>query len=179
MRFGLLALGGWLVSAVLMVAVSWSAISVVRGAVVPETVVTSGLPVPDETSGPPASSAAPSAAPSARPSPTAAATGRSVSASGVGGTVVVRCVDGVPRFVSQIPRQGFWVDSEDSPGEVRFSSDDHRTDVKASCAGTEPRVEVEEEDRDDNSGPGGGDDDNSGPGGGDGDNSGPGGGDGD
>lgn len=162
MRFGLLALGGWLVSAVLMVAVSWSAISVVRGAVVPETVVASGLPVPDETSGPPTSSAAPSA----RPSPTSGPTGRSVSAGGTGGTVVVRCVGGVPRFVSRIPRQGFRVDSEDSPGEVRFSSDDHRTDVKVSCAGTEPRVEVEEEDRGGNSGPGGGDD-NSGPGGGD------------
>ena len=87
----------------------------------------------------------------------------------------MRCVGGVPVVVSAIPKQGFSVEPDDSSGEVKFTSDGHRTEIKASCVGGEPRFTREEDDRGgDNSGPGG--DDNSGPGGGG--NSGPGGGDG-
>jgi hypothetical protein len=129
-----------------------------------ELSVAAGLPAPVETTAPPArTSPSPTASrPGASPSGTASPAGRAVSATGLGGSVVVRCRGGVPVFVSRIPRQGYSVEN-DSPGEVRFRSDDHRTDVKVSCAGTEPQVRVEEED--DSSGPGGGDDDDSGPGG--------------
>ena len=86
----------------------------------------------------------------------------------------MRCTGGVPVVVRAIPKQGFSVKADDSPGEVKFTSGGHRTEIKASCVGGEPRFTREEDDRSgDNSGPGG--DDNSGPGGGG--NSGPGGGD--
>jgi hypothetical protein len=170
-RTGPLAVAGWVVAATLTLGVSWSAVQVVRGAVAPEELtVADGLPVPTET----ATGASPSPTatrPSPSPSPSATApAGRTVTGTGTGGTVVVRCRDGAPVFVSRIPRSGFTVQTE-SPVEVRFRSDGHRTDMEASCAGTTPRVRVKEDDRgggdDDDSGPGGDDDDDSGPGGGD------------
>jgi uncharacterized membrane protein YgcG len=171
-RTGPLAVAGWIVAATLTLGASWSAVQVVRGAVAPEDLAVSPsdtLPVPAETTSVAAS-----------PSPTATPAGRSASKTGTGGTVVVRCVDGVPQLVRRIPRQGFAVEVDDSPGEVKFSSDGHRTEIKATCVGGFPQFTVEEDDRDDdnggNRGPGGGGDGggNSGPGGG---NSGPGGGD--
>ena len=179
-RTGPLAAAGWLVAATLTVAVSWSAVQVVRSAVAPQELsgaLPTALPAADE---PAATSPSGSARPSAtapRPGTTAPAgpaAGRAVSASGVGGTVVVRCVGGVPQLVSAIPRQGFAVDADDTPGEVTFESDEHRTEIKASCAGSVPRVVVEEKGgRGGNSGPGG--DSGSGGDSGRGGNSGPGG----
>ena len=48
--------------------------------------------------------------------------------------------------------------ADDSPGEVKFTSGDHRTEIKASCAGGELRFTVAEDDHHGggNSGPGGG-----------------------
>jgi hypothetical protein len=173
-RTGPLAVAGWIVAATLTLGASWSAVQVVRSAVAPDDLAVSGtdtLPVPTETT----SAAASPTTPSPTATPTATPAGRTASKSGTGGTVVVSCVDGVPQLVRRIPRQGFAVEVDDSPGEVKFSSDGHRTEIKATCVGGQPRFTVEEDDRDDddgNRGPGGGG--NSGPGGG---NSGPGGGD--
>ncbi|HZB48925.1 MAG TPA: hypothetical protein VE547_07500 [Mycobacteriales bacterium] len=171
MRTGPLAVAGWVVAAALTLGVSWSAMSAVRTAVAPADLA-SGLPAPDETSSGPAGTSAPAPTSSApRPGPTAttpAAT--ALTRTGIGGTIRVRCTAGGLELASVIPRQGFTADLDDSPGEVKFTSDGHRTEMRASCAGGRPQVRVEEDDR-------GGDDDNSGPGGGG--NSGPGGGDGD
>jgi hypothetical protein len=161
MRTGPLAAAAWVVAATLTLGASWSAVQVVRSAVAaPDLAVSSddGLPVPTE----PAGSATPTpsgsrATPTTPTATTPAAT--TASASGTGGTVVVRCVGGVPQLVSRIPKQGFTVEVDDSPGEVKFSSDRHRTEIKATCTATGPRLTVEEDDRggDDNSGRGGGD----------------------
>jgi hypothetical protein len=165
-RTGPLAVAGWVVAATLTLGVSWSAVQVVRSAATPADLAvtsTDSLPVPTESS-----SAPPSATATAGPAPTPTVTpaGRSMARSGVGGTVVVRCTGGAAQLVRAIPKQGFTVDTDDSSVEVRFTSGDHRTEIKASCAGGEPRFTVEEDgDRGgDNSGPGGGG--NSGPGGG-------------
>ena len=161
MRTGPLAVAGWIVAATLTLGASWSAVQVVRSAVAPEDLAASGadtLPPPAEsTSSSPGGSGSPTS-PAPRPSATAPA-GRPASAGGVGGTVVVRCMDGVPQLVSRIPRQGFSVDVDDSPGEVKFTSADHRTEIKVSCVAGQPRFTVKEDDRGggDNSGPGGGD----------------------
>lgn len=151
-RFGLLAVGGWLVAAALMVGVSWSAISVVRGAVVPRTEVASGLPVPEETlpgtapATPAPTRPTPTAnptRPSPNPSPTAA-TGRAVLASGPGGTATVRCVDGVPTFLNITPRQGYTVKPDDDAGRVRFDgSSGARTEITATCTGDGAEAKVE------------------------------------
>jgi hypothetical protein len=126
-RIGLLALSGWIVAAVMTVAVSWSAIGVVKSSVVPQTkVVTSALPTPEET-GP--TSAAPT---SARPSPTLAAAS---SLSGQGGSVTARCTNGVPVIVQVIPQQGFGQERDDSNREVKLSSSDHRTEITIACSG--------------------------------------------
>jgi hypothetical protein len=160
MRTGPLAVAAWVVAATLTLGASWSAVQVVRSAVAPEDLAVSSadtLPVPAETSS--------SAASPTTPSRSAIPAGRTGSKSGTGGTVVARCVDGIPQLVRRIPRQGFAVDVDDSPGEVRFSSDSHRTEIKATCAGGQPQFTVEEDDRGGgNQGPGGGG--NSGPGGG-------------
>jgi len=146
-RTGLLAGAGWLVAAALTVGVSWSAISVVREAVVPQAAVAPGLPTPEETrpatTGPPAGGPAgtATATPTARPGSTA---GRVVLATGRGGTATVRCSGGVPEFVNLVPQQGYRVDRDDSGTEVEFSSPDHRTEITASCAGGIPRASVEE-----------------------------------
>jgi hypothetical protein len=163
MRTGPLAAAGWVVAAVLTLGVSWSAMGAVRTAVAPDDLAT-GLPAPDESS---SGSAGTTTAP--RPSPTATTPAvTSLTRSGVGGTVRVQCVGGVPKLVSVIPRQGFSVDEDDSPGEVKFDSGGHRTEVTASCAGSRPQIRVDEDDRggggDGDSGRGGG---NSGRGGGD------------
>src|SRR5215213_299628 len=161
MRTGSLAVAGWVVAAVLTLGVSWSAVQVVRSAVAPaDLAVSSGdsLPVPAE-------SGRGSPAPSRTVTPTAPATStapaspaaRTAATSGIGGSVVVRCAGGVPQLVSRIPKQGFTVEVDDSPGEVKFSSDRHRTEIKATCTATGPRLTVEENDRGgDNSGRGGG-----------------------
>ena len=164
MRTGSLAVAGWVVAAILTLGASWSAVQVVRSAVAPADLAvspTDSLPVPTESS-----TAPPSATATAGPAPTPTVTpaGRSISRGGVGGTVVVRCTGGAAQLVRAIPRQGFMVDTDNSSVEVKFTSGDHRTEIKASCAGGEPRFTVAEDDRgDDNSGPGGGG--NSGPGG--------------
>ena len=167
MRTGPLAVAGWVVAATLTLGVSWSAMQGIRTAVAPADLDVSAadsLPVPTETS-----TAAPTSAPtSASPRPSASPTAGTVTQVGVGGTIRVSCAGGVPRVVGAIPRQGFSVDVDDSPGEVKFTSGSHRTEMNASCAGGRPQVRVEEDDRgdggDDDSGRGGG---NSGRGGGD------------
>jgi hypothetical protein len=157
MRTGPLAVAGWVVAAALTLGVSWSAVQVVRSAVAPtDLAVSSGdsLPLPSESgSGSPAPSR--TGTPSAPATPAA----RTAAASGTGGSVVVRCVGGVPQLVSRIPKQGFTVEVDHSPGEVKFSSDRHRTEIKATCTTTGPRLTVEEDDRGGggNSGRGGGD----------------------
>lgn len=153
MKVGLLAVAGWLVAAVLMVGVSWSAISVVRTAVVPRTTVAGGLPVPVETP-----TAAPTAGATPTTTPTTTAGGRPVLATGRGGSATVRCVDGTPRFVNVTPRQGYSVHRDDGPGEVRFDGPSGaRTEITATCAGDTARTGVE-----DRAASGGGDDDDSG-----------------
>lgn len=147
-RIGLLALSGWIVAAVLTVGVSWSAITVVRESVVPQTQVASGsLPPPAETT-----SAAPAAA---RPSPTpTVAAARSVS--GQGGTVTARCTGGTPAISKIIPQQGFTAERDDSGREVQFRSSGHRTEITIACAGGRPTFSTEEK------AIGGGGDDNGG-----------------
>jgi hypothetical protein len=157
MRTGPLAAAAWVVAATLTLGVSWSAVQVVRGAVAPQDLEVSsgdGLPVPTE----PDRSATPSGPRPTTTTPAAPVTD-TASASGIGGTVVVRCVGGVPRLVSRIPKQGFTVKVDDSPGEVKFSSDRHRTQIKAACAAGKPQLTVEEDDHGGsggNSGRGGG-----------------------
>jgi hypothetical protein len=116
----------------------------------------------------------PTTAPSTPPSATSAAppasTGRTARKTSEGGTVTARCTTGgTLTLVNATPRQGFAADLDDAPAEVKFTSDDHRTEIGISCAGGVPRFAVEEDDdRGDNSGPGGGGSDdgsNSGPGG--------------
>jgi hypothetical protein len=166
MRTGPLAAAGWVVAATLTLGVSWSAMQAVRTAVAPEGLevsATESLPPPPETgSASPSRSTSP---PTPRPTAASPATA-TVTEVGVGGTVRVRCTGGVPELVSVYPKQGFAVDLDDSPGEVKFTSGGHRTEIKASCVRGEPVVSREEDDRGGgNSGPGGGGD-NSGPGGG-------------
>ena len=139
MRIGLLAIGGWLVAAVLTVGVSWSAISVVRDAVAAGPSVATALPTPDETAGPTATR---TTAPP-RPGPTTAAA-RIVSRTGQGGSVSVRCAGGRPEFVTVVPRQGYTVETDDSGDEVKLRSGSARTEFTASCAGGVPRVTVED-----------------------------------
>jgi uncharacterized membrane protein YgcG len=141
-RIGLLAISGWLVAAVLTVGISWSAISVVRDSVVRQTTVE--LPPPAET---------PTTATPTRPAPSPTA-GAAVSASGQGGSVVVRCVNGRPAFVNLHPQQDFTAIPDDSGAEVQFRSSDHRTEITATCSGNVPRTRVEE--RADGGGGGGG-----------------------
>jgi hypothetical protein len=155
-RIGLLAISGWLVAAALAVGISWSAIGVVRDSVGAGQPVSTALPAPSETS-------SPTAGPSSTP-PTAAPTvGALVTKVGQGGTVTARCVNGRPRLVSVVPRQGFQVESDDSGAEVQFRSSDHRTEVTVSCSGLTATVQVEEH----SSGGGGGDDNGGGDRGGD------------
>jgi hypothetical protein len=159
-RMGLLAVAGWLVAAVLMVVVSWSAIGVVRTAVVPGSAVATGLPTADETGSATARPTTP--APTTTRPPAAPA---AVVVTGAGGTATVRCTGGVPAFVNLSPRQGWSVDRDDSPGEVKFDNPSGaRTEIRVTCAGGTPRPVVEERaaDGDDDGGSrgrGGGDDD--------------------
>ena len=160
MRTGPLAVAGWVVAATLTLGVSWSAMQGVRSAVAPtdlDGTAADSLPVPTETTRPSSSAA---------PRPSASPTAVTVTQVGTGGTIRVSCAGGVPRVVSAIPKQGFSVEVDDSPGEVKFRSGGHRTEMTASCAGGRPQVRVEEDDwsgggddDDDNSGHGGGDDD--------------------
>jgi hypothetical protein len=163
-RIGLLAISGWLVAAVLTVGISWSAISVVRDSVLQQTTV--GLPPPAET---PTTTAAPTTTRPA-PSPTV---GAAVSASGQGGSVVVRCTNGRPAFVNVRPQLDFRAEPDDSGAEVQFRSSNHRTEITATCSGNVARTRVEE--RANSGGGGGGGGDDGGGGGGD-DNGGGGGG---
>ena len=151
---GVLAISGWLVAAALAVGISWSAISVVRESVGAGQPVATALPVPSESTTPAAtpSGTRPTAAPTA---------GGLVVRTGQGGTVTARCVNGRPQVVNAAPRQGFRVESDDSGNEVRFRSDDHRTEMKVSCSGRTAIVQVDE-----HSGGGGGGGSGSGRGGG-------------
>lgn len=165
-RIGLLAIGGWLVAAVLTVGVSWSAISVVRDAVAPAAEVAAALPTPDEPAGPTASTtpdgtagstASTTPRPSATPRPSSSAAEiRSVS--GRGGTASARCVDGRAVIVNVVPRQGYAVDSDGDESEAEFRSAAGRTEITATCVAGVPRFEVEEKDES-GSGRGEGDDD--------------------
>ena len=65
--------------------------------------------------------------------------------------MTAQCVNGRPRVVSAVPRQGFGAESDDSGAEVQFRSSDHRTEMKVSCSGLTATVQVEE-----HSGAGGG-----------------------
>jgi hypothetical protein len=144
---GLLAIGGWLVAAVLAVGISWSAIDVVRDSVGASQPVATALPAPSEVSTPAStSSTRPTAAPTA---------GGLVVRAGQGGTVTARCVDGRPQIVNAAPRQNFRVESDDSGNEVRFRSSNHRTEMKVSCSGLTATVQVDEHS---SSGGGGADD---------------------
>jgi len=147
---GLLAIGGWLVAAVLAVGISWSAIDVVRDSVGASQPVATALPPPGEAS----TSASPS---STRPTAAPTAGGPVVKA-GQGGTVTARCVNGRPQIVNAAPRQNFRVESDDSGNEVQFRSSDHRTEMKVSCSGLTAIVQVDEH----SSGGGGGADDHGG-----------------
>ena len=153
---GLLAIGGWLVAAVLAVGISWSAIDVVRDSVGASQPVATALPAPSEVSTP----ASPS---STRPTPAPTAGGPVVKA-GQGGTVTARCVNGRPQIVNAAPRQGFRVETDDSGNEVQFRSSDHRTEMTVSCSGLTATVRVDE--HSDGGGGGGGDDHGGGRGGG-------------
>jgi hypothetical protein len=146
-KLGLLAISGWLVAVVLTVGVSWSAISVVRDSVAPETQVSRALPAPDETTSPPASSSTSQPA----PRPTAGAV---LARSGQGGQVVVRCANGKLQVLNVTPRQGFTPESDDKGTEYQFRSSDHRTEIKVGCSGNTAQGTVEEH----SSGGGGGDD---------------------
>jgi hypothetical protein len=158
MRTGPLAVAAWVVAATLTLGVSWSAVQVVRSAVAPaDLTVSSGdsLPVPTEPSGSTPGMTTPDPT---TPAPTGTPAARSASQSGTGGTVVIRCVGGVAELVRAIPRQGFAVEPDDSAAEVKFSSDSHRTEIKATCAGGQPQFSLKEDDRGGggNSGRGGG-----------------------
>jgi hypothetical protein len=154
MRIGLLAIGGWLVAAVLTVGASWSAINVVRDSVVPQTPVASALPAPEGTI-----TAAPATSrPGPAPTPAAA---RGVS--GQGGSVTARCDGGRPRLVKVVPQQGFAAVPDDSQAEVTFTSSTHRTEVRIACSGSTVSLSAEEKAI---SAGGGGGDDNGGGGGG-------------
>ena len=144
---GLLAISGWLVAAALAVGISWSAINVVRDSVGAGQPVATALPAPSEAStpAPSPSSIRPTAAPTA---------GALAVRTGQGGTVTAQCVNGRPRVISAVPRQGFGVESDNSGNEVQFRSSDHRTEMKVSCSGLTATVQLEEH----SSGGGGGDD---------------------
>jgi hypothetical protein len=134
---GLLAISGWLVAAALAVGISWSAINVVRDSVGAGQPVATALPAPGEAStpAPSPSSTRPTAAPTA---------GALAVRTGQGGTVTAQCVNGRPRVISAVPRQGFGVESDDSGNEVQFRSSDHRTEMKVSCSGLTATVQLEE-----------------------------------
>lgn len=132
---GLLAISGWLVAAALAVGISWSAIGVVQESVGAGQPVATALPPPAETSGPAPSSTRPTATPTV---------GTLAVGMGQGGTVSAQCVKGRPHVVSAVPRQGFGVESDDSGGEVKFGSSDHRTEVTVTCSGLTATVHVEE-----------------------------------
>ena len=155
---GLLAIGGWLVAAVLAVGISWSAIDVVRDSVGASQPVATALPPPSEAS----TSASPS---STRPTAAPTASGPVVK-TGQGGTVTARCVNGQPQIVNAAPRQGFRVESDDSGNEVQFRSSDHRTEMKVSCSGLTATVQVDEHSNGGGGGGDGGGDDHGGGGGG-------------
>jgi hypothetical protein len=167
---GVLAIGGWLVAAALAVGISWSAIGVVQQSVGAGQPAATALPAPSES--------APVASPSST-RPTAAPTaGGPVVKAGDGGTVTAQCVNGRPRVVNAVPRQGFRVESDDSGAEVQFRSSDHRTEMTVSCSGLTATVRVEEHASGGGGGGGGDDNGGGGSGGGSGSRSGRGGGDG-
>jgi uncharacterized membrane protein YgcG len=136
-KLGLLAISGWLVAAVLTVGVSWSAISVVRDSVAPQTEVSKALPTPEETAGPIASPT------TSRPAPRPSAAPVLVK-SGQGGQVTVRCANGRLQVLNVTPRQGFTPEADDSGAEYQFRSSDHRTEIKVSCSGNRAQGTVEE-----------------------------------
>jgi hypothetical protein len=145
-RIGLLAVGGWLVAAALIVGISWSAISVVRDSVVPQTQIADALPPPDES---------PTATPtSARPT-TRPTVGTAKIVTGQGGRVTVRCTNGRPEFLNIAPMQGFTAKADDSGAEVQFRSSDHRTEIIATCSGLTVQTTVAEERSGDGGGGGG------------------------
>lgn len=155
-RIGLLALSGWIVAAVMTVAVSWSAIGVVKNSVVPQTPVAGALPAPEES----VTAAPTTARPSPRPTVAALK-----SLAGQGGTVTARCTGGVPAIVKSVPQQGFNADPDDSGREVKFTSSDHTTEVTIACTGGTVTFSKEEK----ATGGGGGDDNGGGRGRGGGD----------
>jgi uncharacterized membrane protein YgcG len=153
-RIGLLAISGWIVAAVMTVAVSWSAIEVVRGSVVPQTQVSSAaLPAPEETV----------SATTTRPTTAAPIVAAARSISGLGGSVTANCTNGAPTVIRAIPKQGFGADKDNSNREVKFTSSDHETEIHIACSGTTATFTKEEKaiggGGDDN---GGGGDDNGG-----------------
>jgi hypothetical protein len=152
-RIGLLAISGWVIAAVLGLVISWSAISVVRDSVVHQSTIADTLPPPNE----PVATAAPTSSGSPTPRPT---TNPLATATGQGGVVSVRCVNGRPDIRNIIPRAGFTPQVDDSGGEVKFLSSDHRTEVHITCAGNVARTTVEEKAL--SGGGGGGGDDNGG-----------------
>jgi uncharacterized membrane protein YgcG len=154
-KLGLLAIGGWLVAAVVTVGVSWSAISVVRDSVAPQTQVSRALPAPEETTGPTAT------ATTSRPAPSPTA-GAVLTKSGQGGQVSARCVNGRLEVRNITPRQGFRPESDDSGTEFQFRSSDHRTEIKVGCAGNLAQGTVEEHDSGGDGGGGAGGDDGGG-----------------
>ncbi|MCI0687046.1 MAG: hypothetical protein L0Y54_07405 [Sporichthyaceae bacterium] len=121
-------------------------------------------------SGGPTATSSPSESPTGTPDPTGSAAGPSELLSETGGSVVAYCTGGLAVLESWSPDDGFRVhDEQRGPARtasVEFrSDDDDRYTFLVSCQSSQPTLDVEHEERDDNSGPGGGDDDdNSGPG---------------
>ena len=171
MRTGLLVTAGWLTAAVAASAVSWSAVTLARSAVVgPKTVVQtvgdgSGLTsVPSGTPSPQPARRGAARTDSGRPGQTggsgspgasSATSSGPMLASGIGGTATFHCVGSTPVFLNVVPHLGFTSHQDDSRnGEVRFENSTHRTDILAWCTAGLPHWSRAE--RDTTSGGGGG-----------------------
>ncbi|HKA68027.1 MAG TPA: hypothetical protein VKG85_02795 [Actinomycetes bacterium] len=90
-----------------------------------------------------------------------AADGQRKLLSSAGGTVIARCTGGLVKLESWSPANGFrtnHVDSgPDTTAEIEFESEHDRYKLEISCRSGVPTAQIEHDERDGNSGSGGGD----------------------
>lgn len=151
-RTGLLVSLGWVAAAATATTVSWSAVSVVRTAVVPHR--PASRPGRDEPTG-----SRPLAEQTARTLPVSVGSPSSSShasstrtlgrqrATGVGGSVVFGCAHDLPVYLNVTPQAGFSTREDGSESnEIRFEGGSHRTEIVVTCIGDVPRWSVTETD---------------------------------
>ncbi|GAA3747126.1 hypothetical protein HDA32_001472 [Spinactinospora alkalitolerans] len=159
-RQSLLAVGGWLVAAVVAVAVGVTAVNLLGTGITSEPVepmsqasverqlADAGPSASPSSAGPPPepspSGSTPAPPEGAQTNPDAPADGRSEVFESAGGTVAATCADGSAVLDWWTPAQGYTVDdAEVGPGSevsVEFEGGDDDVEVILACGGDGPRL---------------------------------------